>query len=207
MSDRTWNFDGRDGPGTLVPFSGEYAVDPATDADIAHVTEISGLRLPSVYEHYLRTVNGGTAEPDDGFDYRYDPDDLPIMHRCLPPDDEILAEPRTVIAEFLAATHPRKGLGIEASLRHTRRWTRPAVLPIASTDLGDILVLDLEEGDRYGSVEFLTLHGVGALEGTGIDVPLAHVAESFEAFLQGLYDLESIMEERAMAVIRRGKGR
>lgn len=187
------NIQGAFGPITFTPAAGQPAPTAADMARLDAYLAQEGLTLPDDYRAFLMATNGGKVDPS-GFAYRYDAAGKALLAQVLDEEDEILSAPANDIRYFHGfAEGPITDL-IDLQ-RHVKAWGRPGLFGIASASFGDLVVLDLQPGEGYGAVHYLTLQGVAPLVEEGQEVPLGFVAGSFEAFRTGLFDLDEVMAE------------
>lgn len=181
------------GPITFVP--AETQPQPSA-ADLARLDEwllARRLTLPDAYRAFLLAGNGGKVVPN-GFAYQYDDAGKALLSRVMDPDDEIIAEPGNTLRYFHGfAPGPIADL---ISFQHgVQQWGRPGLFGIASASFGDIVVLDLADGEMFGSVHYLTLQGVAPLVEAGETVPLGYIAPSFEVFQTVFFDFDEVRDQ------------
>ncbi len=195
-----------EGPSKLIefrPFDGESAVELPSEAALAAFEKELGVSLPEAYRQFLLRMNGGKVSPQ-GFHFEYSPDARVVLERFLDPYDEILLKNETIFRYFLALGHAKQALDLKALQVKVRRWGREDTFGIGQTISGDILVLDLEPGPEHGSVKYMTIHGVGAMEDDET-VPLAFVAADFDSFCRSFFDYDEEIDRRAAAFMPDGK--
>lgn len=195
--------EGAAGPIEFRPFDGESAVVLPSEEALAAFEQELGVSLPEAYRQFLLRMNGGKVSPR-GFRYEYSPEARVILERFLDPNDEILSENETLFRYFLALGHTKQALDLKALQVNVRRWGREDTVGIGKTISGDILVLDLQPGPEHGSVKYMTIHGVGAMEDDET-VPLAFVAADFDSFCRSFFDYDEEIDRRAAAVMQGGK--
>lgn len=195
--------EGAAGPIEFRPFDGESAVELPSEEALAAFEQELGVSLPEAYRQFLLRMNGGKVSPR-GFRYEYSPEARVILERFLDPNDEILSENETLFRYFHALGHTKQALDLKALQVDVRQWGREDTVGIGQTISGDILVLDLQPGPEHGSVKYMTIHGVGAMEDDET-VPLAFVAADFDNFCRSFFDYDEEIDRRAAAVMQGGK--
>lgn len=198
---RRWIVEGSFSDVSLGSFSGEFYNLPATKEDILNLESISSSRIPPDYKNYLNEINGGDVDPR-GIIYRWSPGDIKKLHFFLEEDHEIIVDEYTIVKFFYSAKHENKSFDMLAALSHVNEWGGPGLLPVASTITGDFIVMDVREGDSYGSIHFMTIHGVAALEEFGLYSPLAFIAPNFTSMTRLFFDADSMPEEELQQFIR-----
>lgn len=188
--------DGTFGQVVFTPFEDEYKVPRATEQQIADFEAETDLPLPDDYKAYLLSINGGKVSPR-GVAYRYTEEAKKVLGQVLLPTDEILTECVSVVRTFDAIEHPKaRAYDLRRSLAHVKAWGRPGLLGIAQDTIGDFIVLDLNDGDFYGSVHYLTIQGVAPLVECGEEVPLGYIAPNFTAFTKMFFDYDAVVDVR-----------
>ena len=201
QSVREWTVQGAYAMVRFTSFADADASPAATDLEIERVEAEVGRRLPPDYRQYLQTINGGEVDPR-GIAYRWTPSDIAVLNRFLSPLDDIITEPVCLIDYFYSAGHQGSNFGLSRALQNVIDWAgRPGLLPIASTSIGDYIVMDLNDGPAHGSVHYMTIHGVAELDGTGIENPLGFIAPSFSAFTKLFFDLDAITKAQVAALM------
>lgn len=180
----------------------EFQTPLASDQDIQAIVEAVGAGpLPADYMAYLKTINGGKVEPR-GVRYSWTPEDIRKLQIILSPTDEIIADPAALVSCLLSAGCDRKGADILSSYRLVVPWMQPGYLPIADTSIGDQIVMNLNEGEDYGSIHYMTLQGVAALIDMGETNPLGFIAPDFTTFTTLFFDLDSIIADDLAEFLR-----
>lgn len=187
-----------------VEFLPDETVQGATEQQLKEIESETGLRLPDDYRDYLTTLNGGKVTPR-GLAYRYSDEDKKVLEQVLSPSDEVLTDCIAIVRSFYSSAHEIENRDILRAQIHVAAWGRPGLLGIAVTSFGDFIVLDLNEGDFYGSVHYLTLQGVAGLDETGDQVPLGYIAPNFTAMTQMFLDYDSVIDARVQAHLAQKK--
>jgi hypothetical protein len=137
-----------------------------TKEEIENFEKRFGQRLPEDYVKFLLLSNGGYSD-----EYRMDYEDAQYKDKQT-----------AVIYHWFALGGSRKSptriLGIEEAMRNMRDRLPTGLLPIASDDGGDVIVLSVRDADR-GAVLFFSSEAP-------LDKSLSKLSTSFTAFLDKL---------------------
>lgn len=187
--------DGTFGQVTFTGFDGPTAPPALSSAQIDRFESDRNLELPDDYKAFLLQLNGGKVSPRS-VAYHYGESERQTLSSILSPTDEILTDPVTNVRYFYALGHPTTSLSLEHMQVHVEAWGRPGLFGIAGTSHSGMIVLDLAEGEFFGSVYFLLYEGVAELVEHGIEVPLGYIAPNFTAFQGMFFDFDSVLDVR-----------
>lgn len=181
---------------TVAPIEEDspFCRPPATDAQIEAVEKKYGYAMPEELAKWYRQYHAIEVTPR-GYRYRYNPLDLKVIELGLDLDDHMITDPRDRFRYTYLLDETAKGLNFFDSNWRRADYLTEGHFEIGASSLGT-LVMDFRPGETHGWVYHLILHGAEDIVDQGMEVPLAFVAKSFDAFLDGFFDLDAEIQER-----------